>query len=671
MPAAHPPRRGSRGIARASTRAGVLAILSALILLVGQFVAFAGQPDKATGDGNGSEVSQEQTVDSSEDSDTEESDAEEQAEADVEADADAEAEADVEAEEDSDAKVQSDNEAQVRVQGQGGGGEKITICHRTNSATNPYVVITVSVNAADGIAGNSGNEADHFGEHPGPLASSLEVAQQLKADHVEWGDIIPPIPGVHGGLNWTLEGQAMFNNGCAFVAPPTAPTLSISKGPPNQVVAEGGTVTFDVMVTNTGTAPATNVIVTDTLVAGLTPATVQFGATTSSLATCAGAISGQTVTCNVGTLAAGASAVVRITATETGTGCQYSNTASVSATGLSPVTSGSTAVTVQCVGQAALVLSKTGTPTVVNGNTITYTVTVTNSGSAAATNVIITDNLADSLTGVTATFTIGTGTCTVTAGNVVTCTAATLAANSSATITITATTPAGTCPTITNQVTGTHSGGMIPASGTVTTTVTGCATPGPTPEATVRIEKKNDANEDGIFSNNEEAKNDGQAVDFELVITNTSDVAVEITELTDSFGQTTLDLLADECSSLDGVVLDPGVSVTCTFTLPNYSPAQGTAIVNVAEVCVQIVNGVVTACDTNPSRVRTAIVLGTTVTPTPTQPPAPVRTTTPPGGIAFTGPSSALPLTALALALLTLGTGLLWVGRRRERPDMG
>jgi hypothetical protein len=195
-----------------------------------------------------------------------------------------------------------------------------------------------------------------------------------------------------------------------------------------------------------------------------------------------------------------------------------------------------------------------------------------------------------------------------------------------------------------------------------------CATPGPTPEASVRIEKMNDANEDGIFSNTEEAENDGQDVDFELVITNTSDVAVEITDLTDSFGQTTIDLLADECSSLAGMVLDPGESVTCTLTLNNYSPAQGTAIVNVAEVCVQIVGGIVTACDTNPSRVHTAIVLGTTVTPAPTSAPP---TTTPPGGVAFTGPSSALPLITLALALLTLGTGLLWVGRRRERPDMG
>lgn len=93
-------------------------------------------------------------------------------------------------------------------------GHKITICHRTNSATNPYVSIKVDENAADGVSGNSGNQADHYGEHQGPLASSVEVAKELKKQKIEWGDIIPPIDGVHDGLNWTAEGQAIYNNGC-------------------------------------------------------------------------------------------------------------------------------------------------------------------------------------------------------------------------------------------------------------------------------------------------------------------------------------------------------------------------------------------------------------------------------------------------------------------------
>jgi hypothetical protein len=86
--------------------------------------------------------------------------------------------------------------------------EKITLCHATDSRKNPYVMITVAVSAADGIAGNSGHKPDHFGEHTGPIFSpDLEK-------HVKWGDIIPPIAGVHAGLNWTTEGRAIFNHNC-------------------------------------------------------------------------------------------------------------------------------------------------------------------------------------------------------------------------------------------------------------------------------------------------------------------------------------------------------------------------------------------------------------------------------------------------------------------------
>jgi hypothetical protein len=92
---------------------------------------------------------------------------------------------------------------------------KTTICHRTNSAVNPYNSIEVDDNSVDGISGNSGKQADHFGEHQGPIASSFEVATQLKKDKVEWGDIIPPV-GSHGGLNWTEEGQAIYYNDCNY-----------------------------------------------------------------------------------------------------------------------------------------------------------------------------------------------------------------------------------------------------------------------------------------------------------------------------------------------------------------------------------------------------------------------------------------------------------------------
>jgi len=69
--------------------------------------------------------------------------------------------------------------------------EKLTICHATSSAKQPFVVITVSASAVGG-----GGNADHFA-HP--------------------GDIIPPVNG-HGGLNWDASGTAVYAAGCMAAA---------------------------------------------------------------------------------------------------------------------------------------------------------------------------------------------------------------------------------------------------------------------------------------------------------------------------------------------------------------------------------------------------------------------------------------------------------------------
>ena len=55
--------------------------------------------------------------------------------------------------------------------------EQVTICHRTNANSNPYVEITPDV------AGVLDGHADHTG----PLWDPT-----LKAQHIKWGDIIPP-----------------------------------------------------------------------------------------------------------------------------------------------------------------------------------------------------------------------------------------------------------------------------------------------------------------------------------------------------------------------------------------------------------------------------------------------------------------------------------------------
>lgn len=92
---------------------------------------------------------------------------------------------------------------------------KVTICHRTDSVTNPYNQQSVDADSADGDTGNDNGQGDHS-EHTGPVATSQTFAQQLKDNKQNWGDIIPPHDN-YGGLNWSTEGQAVYNNGCNYV----------------------------------------------------------------------------------------------------------------------------------------------------------------------------------------------------------------------------------------------------------------------------------------------------------------------------------------------------------------------------------------------------------------------------------------------------------------------
>ncbi|MBA2325154.1 MAG: hypothetical protein H0V95_00725 [Actinobacteria bacterium] len=111
--------------------------------------------------------------------------------------------------------------------GASGQEQKVDICHRTNSVTNPCTTINVNVSSVDGISGNSGGQPDHFGEHTGPLVTTEAEAQALKDAGTEWGDIIPPVAG-HQGLNYAGGGQAILENDCKYVTPPptTVPTTT-------------------------------------------------------------------------------------------------------------------------------------------------------------------------------------------------------------------------------------------------------------------------------------------------------------------------------------------------------------------------------------------------------------------------------------------------------------
>jgi len=96
---------------------------------------------------------------------------------------------------------------------------QVTICHRTNSVTNPYVIITVDEASVDGDNGNDNGQGDHLLEHLGPVwDANTPYPPPHNGD--QWGDIIPPfysdgstLTG-YPSLNWDAAGQAIFENGC-------------------------------------------------------------------------------------------------------------------------------------------------------------------------------------------------------------------------------------------------------------------------------------------------------------------------------------------------------------------------------------------------------------------------------------------------------------------------
>ena len=92
----------------------------------------------------------------------------------------------------------------------------VTICHRTRSLTNPYVVITVDDSSINNLLQSGFN--GHSTHNEGGVWTPSSTKETW------WGDIIPAFEsnGVsYPGLNWNAQGQAIFNNGCN----PTTPVL--------------------------------------------------------------------------------------------------------------------------------------------------------------------------------------------------------------------------------------------------------------------------------------------------------------------------------------------------------------------------------------------------------------------------------------------------------------
>jgi len=206
---------------------------------------------------------------------------------------------------------------------------------------------------------------------------------------------------------------------------------------------------YTLSVHNGGLADATNVIVADAL-----PSNVTYQSATPSQGSCSQG-SG-TVTCSLGGLVNGAGATVQIAVTANSTG-SLTNTASVHGDQVDDNEANNTAsqnTTVARLADLSITNSDSPDPVAV-GQTLTYTLTVTNNGPSDAPSVTATDNLPSGVTYQSAT--PSQGSCSQGSGTV-TCNLGAVGGGGSATVEIKVTPP--TVGKITNTASVAGSGSI-------------------------------------------------------------------------------------------------------------------------------------------------------------------------------------------------------------------
>ncbi len=192
----------------------------------------------------------------------------------------------------------------------------------------------------------------------------------------------------------------LTNNGASATETPQQADLRVTKSVNNAAPNVGDTITFTVTLSNLGPNTATNVQVADLLPAGLS--------FVSSNPSQGNYLSGTGVW-TIGTVTAAAPQTLQIQAKVLGPAAQ-TNTASIShADQFDPVTTNNSASATETPQQADLALAKSVSNARPNvGDTITFTITLTDKGPSTATNVKATDLLPTGLTFVSATPSQGT-----------------------------------------------------------------------------------------------------------------------------------------------------------------------------------------------------------------------------------------------------------------------
>jgi uncharacterized repeat protein (TIGR01451 family) len=239
-----------------------------------------------------------------------------------------------------------------------------------------------------------------------------------------------------------------------------AADASVNLSTTTPVITAGDAAVYNLVVTSNGQGSAGNVVLTDTLPAGL--AWTVSGPDAAACAPGSPVAGGTALSCSFGTLLSGATRAVTLTATASAADCNgISNTATVSATGDTDAgnnSSGPVTIAVYC---PALAVSKsTPSPTISAGDQAKYDVTVTAGGTGSSTNVVMKDTLPAGFNWTVS----GTdaSACSpgspVAGGTTLTCSFGTMASGMTKKITVAAATTAASCGVISNTAVVTATG---------------------------------------------------------------------------------------------------------------------------------------------------------------------------------------------------------------------
>ncbi|HEV7225114.1 MAG TPA: DUF11 domain-containing protein [Pirellulales bacterium] len=400
-----------------------------------------------------------------------------------------------------------------------GGNEIYTITVTNNSATNeaantnvadllPAGTMYVSGSASQGAVSESNGIVS---ANLGTLAPGASATITLALMPTAAGSITNTavVSTSSGNANPTTTASATTSVSAAGAG---AADVSVTKTVSPTTDTAGLPVTYTLTVTNNGAVnSATDTIVTD----ALDPAGLAFISATSSVGTVSQA--GGIVTAKLGTLAAGQSATITITALPTLIG-PIANTAAVS-TSAGNTSSNATATTMTTVNAADtsgadVSVTKTAAPMAGTvGQNETYTLVVTNNSTAnAAANVMVDDAVPSGMSYVSATSTVGT---INQSGGTVTGDLGTLAPGASATVVITLK-PNAAGTVVNTAVVSTVSGDADLSNNTATATTVFAQ---PSAGVNLSITKTDSSNGAAVVP--------GQALSYTITITNsgTSDAS--------------------------------------------------------------------------------------------------------------------------------------------------